>query len=293
MRDFIKFREKLLKSRLEYDGPKVSIEESRNSVFMKEFYEISEGVNTRESKIAGIEVLELTPQNIFSDYYVIYVHGGGYSLGDPVSETSYPSEFMKQIGAKGISIRYRLAPENPFPAGMKDVLKVYNEVIKTIDSKKVIMIGCSAGGGLTVTTCLKMLEANIPVPRALVLLSAWTDLSGTLPSYQENKEIDALLDYEFVKEKADDYAKGNLDHPLLNPLSQDLSGFPETFAQVGTHEMLRDDTVFLTERLTKFGVKNKLDICEDGFHSWQLFNNHFEKSKESLLKAIEYINNLK
>lgn len=293
MRDFIKFRENLLKARLEFKGPQPTLEESRSGVFMKEFYEVSDGVKVKENTIAGIEVLDITPQKITSDYYVIYIHGGGYSLGDPSSETSYPTEFMKQLEAKGISIRYRLSPEHPFPNGLDDVLTVYKEVIKTIDPKKVILIGCSAGGGLTVSTCLKMLEDNIHVPRVIVLLSAWLDLKGELPSYTENRAIDALLNYDFVSEKANEYAEGNLNHPLLNPLTYDLSGFPETFAQVGGHEMLRDDSVYFTERLTKFGVKNKLDLFEDGFHSWQLFNNHMTESQTSLLNAVNYIKNIK
>ena len=292
MRDLTKFRESLLKARLEYTGEPMPMQETRDSVFMEEFYEVSEGVKVTESKIAGIEILEIEPKEVFSDYFVIYIHGGGYVTGDPVSETSYPTEFMNLLGAKGISIRYRLAPENPFPAALEDVMKVYTEVIKTIDPAKLILIGCSAGGGLTVTTCLKIKELNIPQPRAIVLLSAWMDLQTALPSYKKNASIDALLDYDSISVPAFLYAKDSLDDPLLNPLTSDLTGFPETFAQVGTHEMLLDDSVYLTKRLTKYGIKNKLDICQGGFHSWQLFNNHIKDSQDSIVNAVEYIKGL-
>ena len=292
MRDLNKFRESLLKARLEYNGDPMPMIETRDSVFMEEFYEVSEGVSVKESEIAGIEILEIEPTYISSDYYVIYIHGGGYVTGDTVSETSYPTEFMKLLGAKGISVRYRLAPENPFPAALDDVIKVYRDVIKSIDPAKIIFIGCSAGGGLTVTTCLKIKELSLPQPKAIILLSAWLDLLGQLPSYKKNAAIDALLDYETISDTAYLYAKNNLDNPLLNPLSEDLSGFPDTFAQVGTHEMLMDDSVFLTKRLTKYGVKNELDICQGGFHSWQLFNNHIKESQDSIVNAVEFIKNL-
>jgi len=292
MRNLNTFRESLLKARLEHTGEPISMQESRDSVFMEEFYEVSEGVKVTESKIAGIEILEIAPKEIFSDYYVIYIHGGGYVTGDPVSETSYPTEFMKLLGAKGISIRYRLAPEDPFPAALDDVIKVYKEVIKAIAPTKVILIGCSAGGGLTVTTCLKLKELNIPQPRAIVLLSAWIDFMGKLPSYKKNSAIDALLDYDSISDTAYLYAKDDLDNPLLNPLTADLTGFPETFAQVGTHEMLLDDSIYLTKRLTSYSIKNKLDICQGGFHSWQLFNNHIKESQDSIINAIDFIKGL-
>ncbi len=289
MRNLKTFRESLLKARLEYSGDPIPMQDTRDSVFMEEFYEVSEGVKVTENKIAGIEVLEITPKEISSDYYVIYLHGGGYVTGDPVSETSYPTEFMKLLGAKGISIRYRLAPENPFPAGLNDVIKVYKEVIKTTNPTKVILIGCSAGGGLTVTTCLKLKALDLPQPKAIILLSPWLDLLGKLPSYKNNSAIDALLDYDSISFTAYLYAKDDLDNPLLNPLTADLSGFPATFSQVGTHEMLLDDSIYLTKRLTSYGVKNKLDICQDGFHSWQLFNNHIKESQDSIVAAVDYI----
>jgi len=292
MRNLNAFRESLLKARLEYTGKPISMQESRDSVFMEEFYEVSKGVKVTEGKIAGIELLEITPKEIFSDYYVIYIHGGGYVTGDPVSETSYPTEFMKLLGAKGISIRYRLAPENPFPAALDDVTNVYKEVIKKIAPDKVILIGSSAGGGLTVTTCLKLKELNIPQPRGIVLLSPWIDLLAKLPSYKNNSAIDALLDYSSITDVAYLYAKDDLDNPLLNPLTVDLTGFPETFSQVGTHEMLLDDSIYLTKRLTTYGVKNKLDICQGGFHAFQLFNNHIKESQDSIVNAVEYIKGL-
>lgn len=289
MRDFTAFREQLLKARLDNTSEPLPMQETRDLVFMEEFYEVSEGVTVTPDTIAGIEILTIVPPVISTDYYVIYIHGGGYVTGDPVSETSYPTEFMKLLKAKGISIRYRLAPENPFPAALEDVINVYKEVLKTIDPTKIILIGCSAGGGLTVTTCLRIKELNLPQPRAIVLLSPWIDLQATLPSYKQNAAIDALLDYDSISDTAYLYAKDHLDHPLLNPLTADLTGFPETFAQVGTHEMLLDDSVYLTKRLTQFGVKNKLDICEGGFHSWQLFNNHMKESQDSIVNAVEYI----
>jgi len=292
MRNLTTFRESLLKSRLEYTGEPISMQESRDSIFMKEFYEISKGVKVKESKITGIEVLEIVPKEIFSDYFVVYIHGGGYVTGDPISETSYPTEFMKLLGAKGISIRYRLAPENPFPAALDDVIKVYKEIIKTTAPTKVILIGCSAGGGLTVTTCLKIKELNIPQPRAIVLLSAWVDLLGKLPSYKNNSAIDALLDYDSITDVAYLYAKDDLDNPLLNPLTADLADFPETFAQVGTHEMLLDDSVYLTKRLTAYGIENKLDVFPGGFHSFQLFNNHIKESQDSIVNAVDFIKGL-
>jgi len=292
MRNLNSFRESLLKARLAYTGDPIPMQASRDIVFMEEFYEISEGVTVKESKIAGIEILEITPKDISSDYYVIYIHGGGYVTGDPVSETSYPTEFMKLLGAKGISIRYRLAPENPFPAALDDVIKVYQEVIKTIAPSKIILIGSSAGGGLSVTTCLKLKELNLPQPKAIVLLSPWLDLLGKLPSYKKNAAIDALLDYDTISDTAYLYAKKDLDNPLLNPLTADLSDFPITFSQVGTHEMLIDDSIYLTKRLTAYGVKNKLDICQGGFHAWQLFNNHIKESQESIETAVKFIKEL-
>lgn len=163
-------------------------------------------------------------------------------------------------------IEYRLAPEHPFPAAVEDSTEAYKWLIddQNINPQNIIIAGDSAGGGLTFATLLNLRDNGITLPAAAVGLSPWTDLGITGGSYRNNRKIDPFVTIYGIIFAAELYL-GDIDYqnPLASPLYGDLKGLPPIYIQVGTAELLLDDSVELAKRAKEAGVDVTLDIWDD------------------------------
>ena len=109
---------------------------------------------------------------------VLYLHGGAYCVGSPVTHRALTSRLARVLGLPVFAADYRLAPEHPFPAGLDDALAAYRALRA---DGPVILAGDSAGGGLALATALALRDAGEPAPAALVLFSPWVDLAMDEP----------------------------------------------------------------------------------------------------------------
>src|SRR5690606_7976587 len=123
---------------------------------------------------------------------------------------------------------YRLAPEHPFPAGLEDLVVVYARLLESgVRAHQIAMTGDSAGGGLVISTLLAAADCGLPMPRAVVLLSPWTDLTLTAPSLEGRADIDPWLQPQGMPLIRDAYLQGaDPAQPLASPLWADLSKLP-------------------------------------------------------------------
>jgi acetyl esterase/lipase len=174
--------------------------------------------------------------------------------------------------ANALSLGYRLAPEHRFPAQLDDALAAYLWLLaQGNDPRQIVVAGDSAGGGLTLSLLVKLRDSGYPLPAAAVCLSPWVDLEGLGPSAELNERYDyisrrALAQYR--KRFVDDE---NVRNPLAAPLYADLRKLPPLLVQVGSAEVLLDDSRRIVERAREAGVDVTLRIWEDMIHVWQLF----------------------
>ncbi len=104
------------------------------------------------------------------------------------------SGLVRAIGQKVIALDYRLAPEDPFPAALEDVLAAYDDLLEQgFDPKAITILGCSAGGGLTLASALAIRDSGRPQPGALVGLSPWFDLTLQQATIRANDGKDIVL----------------------------------------------------------------------------------------------------
>jgi acetyl esterase/lipase len=166
-----------------------------------------------------------------------------------------------------------LAPEHPFPAALEDAVAGYTSLAeKTPDTRQLLLMGDSAGGGLALCLLLKLRDDGRPLPAAAVALSPWTDLALTGPSLKSNAEADPMLDAEGLPEFARHYLAGaDPTTPYASPLYGDTAGLPPVLIQVGSDEILRDDAIRMAEKLSKDNPRSKLEIWPRMPHAWQLF----------------------
>ena len=234
----------------------------------------------------------ITHKDVVSDSVVLYLHGGGYISGNLAISKYFITQFIQRIKIPFLYVDYSLAPERPFPAALDDSVSAYQWLLETKKylPKQIIFFGESAGGGLVLATLIKLRELNFEMPSTAVCLSPWVDLAGTGESMVTKADIDPILSIEemnfLVKQYVGEY---NLHNPLISPLYADLHGLPPLFIQVGTSEMILDDSLRIAQKAEDASVKVTLDVWEEMPHVFALFFQYAPESRKAIERICEYI----
>jgi acetyl esterase len=193
---------------------------------------------------------------------IVYLHGGGWVVGDLESHDFICAELASTLGALVIAVDYRLAPEHPFPAAFNDCLGVWRALRSgpfRLDPGRTLVAGDSAGGNLAAALCLALRDAGEPVPAAQVLIYPGLGGDRSLPSRSEC--IDAPL---LASSDVDCYhalylrgtrQPGAYAMPLL---AGHFGGLPPALIAVAQFDPLRDDGVLYAEHLQAAGVPTTL-----------------------------------
>ena len=207
-----------------------------------------------------------------ASHTLLYLHGGGYMVGSPATHGPMVKKLCHLANLRALVVDYRLAPENPFPAAIEDAEQSYDWLLaQGIDPAKLFVAGDSAGGGLTLALMQRLKQARKPLPKALALLSPWTDLTLTGISVKERYDRDPMIEADRIP-MAVDFYRGTepADNPLISPLFADFTDFPPMFVQVGSEEVLYDDSTRLVERARQAGCSARLQVWPDMPHVHQI-----------------------
>jgi acetyl esterase/lipase len=236
-------------------------------------FPVADDVKREKAGPKGVPGEWFTPPGVTGDITLYWLHGGGYSIGSVATHARMVSLIAKAAGARAFAVDYRLAPENPFPAGLDDAVAGYRWLLEQgVDPARLVIGGDSAGGGLTLATLQRLREAGDPLPAATVLLSPWTDLEATGESIKTRREADPMIDPSRMPNLARDYhPDGDLRDPLVSPLHADFSGLPPMLIQVGDAEVLLDDSTRVYERAEAAGVDVTLEVNDEMIHVFQSF----------------------
>ncbi|BFT60766.1 alpha/beta hydrolase fold domain-containing protein [Pseudomonas moorei] len=201
---------------------------------------------------------------------ILYLHGGGWVVGDLDSHDFICAELASTLGVLVIAVDYRLAPEHPFPAAFDDCLNVWR-ALRTgpfqLDPQRTLVAGDSAGGNLAAALCLALRDVGEPVPAAQVLI--YPGLGGDQGLASRSECIDApLLSSSDVDCYHALYLRGtrNPGAYAMPLLATDFHRLPPTFIAVAQFDPLRDDGVRYAERLMAAGVATTLYYGEGLVH---------------------------
>ena len=205
-------------------------------------------------------------------YVLLHCHGGGYSTGSSLYARTLTSKLAESTSMDVLCFDYRLAPEHPYPAALEDALRAWDYLMLLgYGARDVVVTGDSAGGNLALALVLKLREQKRLLPRGVVLMSPWTDLTSTGKSFQTKAEVDPVLNCAYIDRMVQAYAGGlDLTDPMISPLFGNFEGFPPTYIQVGENEILLSDALRLHRVFVEKNVPVKIDIYPGMWHVFQM-----------------------
>lgn len=257
---------------------------------------------------------------------ILYFHGGAYYLMDPATHRPTVLKLAKYTRGRCLSIRYRLAPQNPFPAALLDGLVAYLNLLypppgslhTAVPANEIVFAGDSSGGNLALALTQTLLEfrrrgltpswngveRNIPMPAGVAVNSAWADITRSMPSCEANAKFDYLPTptthpdgMEFPPcpiwpaspPRKNFFAEDQmLHHPLVSPLAaKDWTGAPPMWFSTG-QELLTDEDKHVAAKAARQGVKVHFEEWEGMPHCFCMVLMGTTPSRKSFKSWAEF-----
>ena len=221
----------------------------------------------------------------------LHIHGGGWVVGGAHHHDPMLERLADATGLTVVSTYYRLAPENPYPAGPDDceaaALWLHQNAPGAFGAQLVAIGGESAGAHLAAVTCLRLRDRHGLNPfRAALLTYGAYDLRGT-PSVREAGEETLILTTSVIRWFTEQFARRHdLSDPDLSPIFGDLQGLPPALFTVGTIDPLYDDSLFMFSRWRKAGNHAQLDVWPEGIHAFDYFDNEYGRAARDRMHSF-------
>jgi len=256
-------------------------------------------------------------KEVTSPTTILYFHGGAYYLMDPASHRATCKKLAKLTKGRCLSVRYRLAPQHPFPAALLDALVSYFTLIypppgsvhTAVAPEHIVLAGDSAGGNLCLVLLQTLLELrrqktkitwngqerDVSLPAGVATCSAWADITHSSPSCEFNKKYDYLPPQSATAHttsyppcpiwpasppRRNLYADdGMLCHPLVSPLAaRSWEGSCPMFSGTG-EELLSDEEKYVAKKAVTQGVKVVFEEYEAMPHCFAMPLPHLNASR--------------
>ena len=222
---------------------------------------------------------------------LLYFPGGGFVMRTAAMHRVMVARICRAARCKSLVVHYRLAPETPFPGGLEDCLAAYHDLLEQgVSPEEIVIAGDSAGGGLVLSTLLALRDQGSPMPASAVVLSPLADLTYSGESRQFNRRRDPVLPNHRASHMHELYMGEALpEDRYLSPVLADFEGLPPILGQVGSTEILLDDTVRAALQAEKAGVPFYLEIWREMPHDFPLMG-MLPESEVAIARIGKFIN---
>ncbi|MDU0311949.1 MULTISPECIES: alpha/beta hydrolase [Rhizobium] len=250
-------------------------------------------IQVRQVDADGVDAELMWPARLhhpIGQRVILYIHGGGFSSGSIRTHSLLAGSLAKAASSDILLIDYRLMPEYGYPAQINDALTAYRWLLDNgYRSENVIVAGDGAGGNIAIETVLRQMRAAKPLPAAVIALSPITDLAATGGSMTSNAESDPLVSKMSIESLRKTYlGSRSPTDPQASPLYADMTGFPPLLLQVGSGEVLLDDTLRLADKARQAGVDVTTEVWPGMPHQWQLFPSLLDDADRSSQNIAEF-----
>jgi len=253
----------------------------------------AEGASFEDADVRGRPALWVRPGTVDPGApTVLYLHGGAYRIGSPAAYRSVVSHYATVLEAPVLLLDYRLAPEHPFPAAVDDAVAAVHWLREQgVSSSDLVIMGDSAGGGLTAAALIALRDHGEAQPSCAVCLSPWADLTLTAGAYERFAEADPVFGLAQARQAVDDYLVDNDPaHPLASPARcEDLSGLAPVLVQASACEVLTDDATRLAAGIEAAGGVVELDMWPEMTHVFQAMTPGVPEADEAVERIATFV----
>ena len=254
---------------------------------------------TSEDKEIKIRIY--TPNNDkVSSTGIIYIHGGGWVMGDLNSHDRVCVDLSINCNIVVISIDYSLSPENPYPIALNQCFSIYlaylskKNLFKRLNLKNMLIAGDSAGGNLTASLILKIKKEKLPLPKGQILIYPCLSIDFNSPSYIKFSNA-PILDRKTMIWFWKNYLRGNEENPIAVPeLEEDLTNLPDTIICTAEIDPLASDGIKFVKKLKDNSVNVRHLVAKNLVHGFIRFReenspseHYFQLICKEILKIIE------
>ena len=213
------------------------------------------------------------------DFIYMHIHGGGHCIGAADMQDQSLEKVSKELNCVVVSVEYRLAPTNPYPAAPDDCETAATWLIenskKEFNTEKIIIGGESAGANLSAVTLLRLKSKGLldTIKGANLIYGSYDARLTPSAIRQEGSDEIFLLSYAMIRKFRDSYFQGDVDKSLpdVSPIQGDLSGMPPALFTVGTRDLLLDDSLFMFGRWLSYGSNAEIIIVPGADHAFNAF----------------------
>ena len=229
-------------------------------------------VQLNEATIAGVPVRDVRPlpeMDDRKDCVLMDLHGGAFVFDSGSLTETIPIANMTHT--RVVSVLYRLAPENPYPAQLNDAVMVYRELLKTYPPENIVIFGTSAGAILTGEVAVRLKQLGVPEPAALGIFSGSGDLSmsGDSQAFFTLQGLEGSPDIPDGKPFMARYLAGHdAKDPVVSPIYADLHGLPPTLFISSERDALLSGTINLHRAFLRAGVDARLIVFDGLAHTF-------------------------
>ena len=260
----------------------------------KETKEIRQNCNVEVERFMGRKIFIIRPKDEkVSEKKILYFHGGSYVAEMSNNHWNFIEQLVLDTKMTIIIPDYPLAPKYTYKDVFKMVKPLYKEILEEVESNDLILMGDSAGGGLSLALAEEMAEENYELPEKTILISPWLDVSLENTQIKEVQKLDKELNKDTLKLAGIAYAGGeeNLQNFLVSPIQGDISKLKNIVIFTGSNDILMPDMYKLQEKGKKENVEIKINEYQGAGHIWLITkkgdSNIIEKGYNDLLKEIE------
>ncbi|MTI51771.1 MAG: steryl acetyl hydrolase [Alcanivorax sp.] len=244
--------------------------------FLTTHFPAPDDLSVETAELGGVEALRVRAAGATAaDHHatVLHFHGGGYMLGSARGSVEYAGRLAKAVGGDCVTVDYRLAPENPYPAALDDAVDAYRGLVNSgVAPSRILLSGESSGAGLALALALTLKLAGDPQPAGIIAICPFADLTLSGASIKEFAGQDPAANRDTLAFMAASYFQEHEPRdPLVSPLFGDLKGLPPLFLSAVEGESLYSDSSRLLESAREAGVDVTMVPVKDSVHVYTLF----------------------
>ncbi len=242
--------------------------------------------NISEEKFGERKVFVLTPKTDKKKKVILYLHGGAYVGEIETEHWLFFNEIIKDTNATIIVPDYPLTPQYNYEDVFNMVVPLYEKILEKVNKEDLILMGDSAGAGMSLALVQKIVENKFDQPSKTILISPWLDVTMSNPEIDEVQKNDKKLNKSLLKIVGTLYAKTeeNTQNYLVSPIYGKLKQIDNLIIYTGTNDILNPDVHILEQKLKSNGINVKINEFAGAIHNWILEKYVDEKYNNELAK---------